>query len=257
MLTDKQLARSRELALTLAGIELFERHREVLARRSRRAGLPEAGLDQLLAGAAQGEPDACQRFAGLVTTKFTGFFRHPLHFQRAAAHALRPTKRRGWTCLWSAGTATGEETYSLAMALLEAAGPDGRAAEILATEETASPGATTDAARLADARVLLAEDNENNQQIAGELLEGAATSVKVLPYGREAAEALANGPQPTPFDVVLMDLQMPEMDSYQATARLRAAPRFAGLPIIAMTTHAAIEESQRRLAAGMKDLPKG
>lgn len=134
MLTDKQFARSRELALTLAGIELFERHREVLARRSRRAGLPEAGLDQLLAGAAQGEPDACQKFVGLVTTKFTGFFRHPLHFQRAAAHALQAAKRRGRTWLWSAGTATGEEAYSLAITLLEAAGPDGLPTEILATD---------------------------------------------------------------------------------------------------------------------------
>jgi len=52
---------------------------------------------------------------------------------------------------------------------------------------------------------------------------------------------------------VLMDLQMPEMDGYQATARLRSDPRFATLPIIAMTAHATIEERQRCLAAGMND----
>ncbi len=50
-----------------------------------------------------------------------------------------------------------------------------------------------------------------------------------------------------------MDLQMPEMDGYQATAKLRADARFKALPIIAMTAHATIEERQRCLAAGMND----
>lgn len=108
-------------------------------------------------------------------------------------------------------------------------------------------------ARLRGARILLTEDNEINQQIAVELLEGAGASVKVANNGREAVEILSGGPQPPPFDVVLMDLQMPEMDGYQATAKLRADPRFATLPIIAMTAHATIEERQRCLAAGMND----
>ena len=60
-------------------------------------------------------------------------------------------------------------------------------------------------------------------------------------------------PGTPPFDVVLMDLQMPEMDGYQATAKLRSDPRFAALPIIAMTAHATLEERQRCLAAGMND----
>src|SRR5574339_954751 len=66
-------------------------------------------------------------------------------------------------------------------------------------------------------------------------------------------DLLSNGPQPPQFDMVLMDLQMPEMDGYQATAKLRADVRFASLPIIAMTAHATIEERQRCLAAGMND----
>jgi two-component system sensor histidine kinase/response regulator len=107
--------------------------------------------------------------------------------------------------------------------------------------------------RLKGARILLAEDNDINQQIAVELLEGAGAMVKVANNGREAFETLSNGPQPTPFDLVLMDLQMPEMDGYQATAKLRSDSRFAMFPIIAMTAHATMEERQRCLASGMND----
>jgi two-component system, sensor histidine kinase and response regulator len=107
--------------------------------------------------------------------------------------------------------------------------------------------------RLRGARILLTEDNDINQQIAVELLEGAGATVKIANNGREAVEILSQGPQPPPFDVVLMDLQMPEMDGYQATAKIRADARFDKLPIIAMTAHATIEERQRCLAAGMVD----
>jgi two-component system sensor histidine kinase/response regulator len=99
----------------------------------------------------------------------------------------------------------------------------------------------------------VAEDNEINQQIAVELLEQAGARVTVAGNGREAVDELEDGLEPAPFDVVLMDLQMPEMDGYQATARLRADARFASLPIIAMTAHATIEERQRCLAVGMND----
>jgi two-component system sensor histidine kinase/response regulator len=107
--------------------------------------------------------------------------------------------------------------------------------------------------KLQGARILLVEDNEINQQIATELLEGAGASVRVANNGREAVATLSNGPQPAPFDVVLMDLQMPDMDGYQATAKLRSEARFARLPIIAMTAHATVEERERCLAAGMND----
>jgi PAS domain S-box-containing protein len=107
--------------------------------------------------------------------------------------------------------------------------------------------------RLRGARILLTEDNDINQQIAVELLEGVGAAVRIANNGREAVEILSNGTQPPPFDVVLMDLQMPEMDGYQATARLRSDTRFVTLPIIAMTAHATIEERQRCLAAGMND----
>lgn len=102
-------------------------------------------------------------------------------------------------------------------------------------------------------RVLLTEDNEINQQIATELLEAVGAGVEVANHGREAVEKFFDGPYPPPYDVVLMDLQMPEMDGYQATTKIRSDSRFSQLPIIAMTAHATIEERQRCLAAGMND----
>jgi two-component system sensor histidine kinase/response regulator len=122
-------------------------------------------------------------------------------------------------------------------------------------EGGAAAGAVAEesASRLLGARILLTEDNEINQQIAIELLESAGAAVQVANNGREAIETLANGPQPPPFDLVLMDLQMPEMDGYQATTKIRSDARFAALPIIAMTAHATMEERQRCLAAGMND----
>jgi signal transduction histidine kinase/CheY-like chemotaxis protein/HAMP domain-containing protein len=105
---------------------------------------------------------------------------------------------------------------------------------------------------LRGARILVAEDNEINQQIAMELLQGAGATVEIADNGREAVDRLSRQ-TPPPFDVVLMDLQMPEMDGYQATARLRSNPALASLPIVAMTAHATVEERQRCLAAGMDD----
>jgi two-component system sensor histidine kinase/response regulator len=109
------------------------------------------------------------------------------------------------------------------------------------------------AQRLRGARILLTEDNEINQQIAIELLEQAGARVEVANNGREAVERMsATGDEPG-IDIVLMDLQMPEMDGFQATAKLRSDRRFERLPIVAMTAHATTEERQRCLAAGMND----
>ncbi len=101
-------------------------------------------------------------------------------------------------------------------------------------------------------RVLLAEDNAINQQIAAELLEGVGVSIDVANNGREALNMLSANGGDTRYDLVLMDLQMPEMDGYQATAHIRDTPSLAELPIIAMTAHATAEERDRCLAAGMR-----
>lgn len=111
--------------------------------------------------------------------------------------------------------------------------------------------AAGDRHRLKGLRILLTEDNEINQQIAVELLEGVGARVDVASNGREAVERLFEGAGPSAYDVILMDLQMPEMDGYQATRKIRSDSRFANLPIIAMTAHATTEERQRCLDSGM------
>jgi two-component system sensor histidine kinase/response regulator len=128
---------------------------------------------------------------------------------------------------------------------------------VFATESETGAATTLDAHEAAmplrGAHILLTEDNEINQQIAIELLEGAGATVDVANNGREAVDILFQGSLQPPYDVVLMDLQMPEMDGYQATTRIRGDSRFAQLPIIAMTAHATVEERNRCLAAGMND----
>jgi chemotaxis protein methyltransferase CheR len=135
MMSNQQFERTRRLASGLAGIELVERHRELLDRRSRRLGIRDsAGVDALLTAVEQGEPKAVQQLLRLLTTKFTGFFRHPRHFALAAEHALQAARQRGRAGLWSAGAATGEEPWSLAMALIETFQSDDPPAGILATD---------------------------------------------------------------------------------------------------------------------------
>jgi CheY-like chemotaxis protein len=97
--------------------------------------------------------------------------------------------------------------------------------------------------------VLLAEDNAVNQKIASRFLEKEGHHVTVASDGRQALAALDR----ENFDVVLMDVQMPEMDGFETTAVIRAQERDTGkrLPIIAMTAHAMKGDRERCLAAGM------
>jgi len=103
--------------------------------------------------------------------------------------------------------------------------------------------------RLRGVRVLLVDDNDINQELACEILSNAGMEVRVAGDGRAAIEALAQHP----FDVVLMDCQMPVMDGYEATEVLRRDPRHAALPIIAMTANVMSGDRDRALASGMND----
>jgi CheY-like chemotaxis protein len=98
-------------------------------------------------------------------------------------------------------------------------------------------------------RVLLAEDNPVNRTLAIRLLEKQGYSVVAVGDGRAAVAALAEAS----FDVILMDVQMPEMDGFQATAEIRRRELVSGahIPIVAMTAHALKGDQERCLAAGM------
>ncbi len=150
-----------------------------------------------------------------------------------AAHVTKPLRKQE---LWRTLLATvGGESAAL---------PHAR-------ELASSPAAR----RRLSGSILIAEDNEVNQEVATAMLEDLGCRVKVARNGRIALEKLER----EPFDVVLMDCQMPEMDGFEATRRIRereaaqaqgGAPR---IPIIALTAHAMSGDRERCLQAGMDD----
>ena len=96
-------------------------------------------------------------------------------------------------------------------------------------------------------RILVAEDNPTNQEVAQAVLEGAGIVVTVVNNGEEAVSAVRN----TPFDAVLMDIQMPKMNGYDATRAIRDLPQGGSIPIVAMTAHAMKGDEEKCLEAGM------
>jgi CheY-like chemotaxis protein len=109
--------------------------------------------------------------------------------------------------------------------------------------------ATELVAHLKGAHILLVEDNEVNQLVATSILKKAGFLVKVANNGREAVEMV----QAEPYDLVLMDIQMPEMDGLEATKIIRSIDGFSTIPIVAMTAHAMSGDKELSLKSGMND----
>ena len=106
------------------------------------------------------------------------------------------------------------------------------------------------ARRLKGLRILLVEDNELNRELATDLLTSVGVEVDVAENGQIALERLAGQPR---YDGILMDCQMPVLDGYAATHRIRQNPAWSSLPIIAMTANALATDRDKALAAGMND----
>jgi PAS domain S-box-containing protein len=107
-------------------------------------------------------------------------------------------------------------------------------------------------ARFSNARILLVEDNLTNQEVAGGMLRRLGWQADVRSDGKQALTAL----ETLPYDLVLMDVQMPEMDGYEATRRIRDPKSVVldhNIPIIALTAHSMSGDAEKCLAAGMSD----
>ena len=130
---------------------------------------------------------------------------------------------------------------------------DAQAKKVPAVTEPLSLASAASSAsqRLAGIRLLVVEDNVNNQQIACELLEGEGASVTIAQHGQHALEILAA--DATAFDVVLMDLQMPVMDGLTATRHIRQDMGLQQLPIVAMTANVMQSDREACEAAGMNE----
>jgi len=105
--------------------------------------------------------------------------------------------------------------------------------------------------RLSGMKLLVVEDNKINQLVAKGLLKQEGADITLADNGRIAVDMLVA--RPDAFEAVLMDVQMPVMDGYEATRTLRALPGFAELPVIAMTANAMASDREACLAAGMND----
>ena len=124
--------------------------------------------------------------------------------------------------------------------------------QLPAADDTGRAGGNGQEARLSEirgARVLLVEDNPINQQVACELLQQFGMRVDVAVNGATGVAKACSGK----YELVLMDVQMPDMDGFEATRRIRQHPELANLPIVAMTAHAMAGDREKSLAAGMFD----
>ena len=211
----------------------------------------QAGLHELKRAANDGEPfdlvmldyemPECDGLAVLADLRQEPALRDLPVIMLAPLHALKTIAQRsnlGWAgCL----TKPISQSHLLNM-ILEATRADAHALCALP-----KAGPFTAAPR----RILLAEDHVINRHLAGGILVQAGHRVTAAADGQEVLRLLAEATEP--FDLILMDVQMPVMDGETATRAIRSDPRWHTLPIIAMTAHAMQGDRERFLAVGMND----
>lgn len=177
------------------------------------------------------EVSSQKRFAGLPMLMLTS----------SAGSIGRETAREAGIGAYLAKPVTRAELIRALGALMRHKGWDGVERRVVTRE-------TLDRRRVS-LKVLLAEDNPVNQQVALALLKRRGYTVDLAENGKEAVDAVAR----EAYDVVLMDLQMPVMDGLEATRQIRKLPGLEELPIIALTAHAFQEERDRTVEAGLND----
>lgn len=177
-------------------------------------------------------------------------WRAPLVHRAGVVVLQQASQDPAWTALKRSGRFIASWLKPVTICMLE------ELAQVLDSRDhnspkTPAPGAAPLKALLG-VKVLLVEDNAVNQQLAVELLEQQGARVEVVAHGQAALDRLAQGEEAS-FDCVLMDIQMPVMDGYTATRQIRQNPRFARLPILAMTANALPSDREAAFAAGMND----
>jgi signal transduction histidine kinase/DNA-binding response OmpR family regulator/HPt (histidine-containing phosphotransfer) domain-containing protein len=174
-----------------------------------------------------------------------------LELAEAIRDQISPPPRLVMVTATDTSSLEGEERLSCFDTVLNKPVTAAQIGKLIEQSDPPLPAPPGQPAPLAGMRVLLVEDMPTNQLIACEILESYGITVDTADNGIRALKKLID--DGNSYDVVLMDIQMPEMDGLEATRRLRASARWPDLPIIAMTAHALDTERQRCLDIGMND----
>ncbi len=192
-----------------------------------------AGIERLFTPFAQADSSITRRFGG------TGL---------GLAISKKLTEAMGGSIAVVSELGIGT-TFTVVLPLKLATAPVDAAGQSLEEETSAAERSTDATATDAPAYVLVAEDHPVNQKLITKMLEKWGHRVNVVANGIEAVEAVDR----QRYDLVLMDMQMPELDGVEATVQIRRHHPAEQLPILAMTANVLPEDRQRCAAAGMQD----
>jgi len=222
-----------EIILSVTCLERDEAHARLeLSVRDTGIGIPEEKLDRLFDSFSQLDGSTTRRFGG------TGL---------GLAICKSLTELMGGEISAESEYGVGS-TFRVRLDLARQA-PEEERRRIVPRESMEEDGSAVAVKALQGSTILLVEDNLINQRVALEIFKENGIHADVASNGREAVAAIRAGS----YDAVLMDVQMPEMDGYEATRILRRSPEFDDLPIIAMTANAMKGDKEKCLDAGMND----